>query len=190
MHRLTRTPWLLLVLCTLGLAACDDAPGDDTATDTSGDVATPTTLEACVRDVPTNGRVVEYLTLESADATTRVRIARRVTDGQTVGETFALELAAFGLERDGALVCIGDPARLDYVWGHHNWDETATATAEDGTAYALRLQLQVTEELVWQDTLEARGAAAWGPLELDATDCATDPPGDLNFCLQRPRSDQ
>lgn len=201
---------LLVLVAMFALAACDDegtpqdspdtsdatsadATPDTSSSDTTADTTPvePTTLEACVRDVPPQGRVVEYLTLASQEPALRVRLARRVTDGMAVGETFALELAAFGLEEDGELkACIHDPAQLDYVWGHHNWNETATATDGDIT-WEVRLVIDFSGlDLAWTDTLEARGGAApFGPLPLTATDCATDPPGDLNFCMRRPRSD-
>jgi hypothetical protein len=136
------------------------------------------------------GRTVEYLTFSgdagSGDAgQLSARIARRVTDGTTVGETFALELAGFALDFQDELICVLDLGQMEYQWGHHNWDETATITHQ-GTEYVLTLRYYAAGAPEWTDELTATGVSVWGPLRLTATACSTDPPNDANFCMGRP----
>ena len=173
--------------------AGDDATSaTDTATDTaSTDVPTdPATMAECT-DWVTDDYVVEFLDLASADETVKIRLARYVGEGTAVGETFPLALGAFALERDGVLTCVTDPGALGYEYGHHNWAEVVDVDLGDGTSVHYTMTVEFTDtDLIWNDVIELTGTAPLGPLDLEATACATVPAGDPNFCFRRPRTDQ
>jgi len=199
-----------IALTLLTLSACDDAEdtgdgdsdapaGDTRATDTrpsqdgATDVSSPATLADCVADVPLAAGLNETMFLASAEGDTRVAIVRRVIEGTAVGETFPLDLGAFGLVREGSLTCVRAASELTYEWGHHNWDETMTIDRPAGGTYVVTMQLDTVNFSDWINTIEARdasGATLWGPLDLVAETCATEPAGDLNFCQQGTRTDQ
>ena len=117
----------------------------------------------------------ETLTFATGDGGV-LRIVRRPGDGPTVGETFALDLLAFSLVRGAQSVCVVDAAALDYSYGHHNWDETATATA-NGTSFVLTMVYDVFNG-VWTDLLD-------GDIPLSVTDCLSEGPSPANGCFQR-----
>jgi hypothetical protein len=203
----------LLALATLGCTADRGHPSatstDDSGADPAGDpdvncragsfggdLDPPLTsfalLEACVTGIPPNGRVVEYLNFTSADGALELRVARRWIEGSAVGETFVLELAGFALNDHGSTVCITCPAHLGYAYSHHNWQDQATAVVAD-TEYMLTMVFNLVGPGSWTDDLTAvrisAGSQLWGPVPLVAVSCATDPPGDANFCVMRPRID-
>ena len=140
---------------------------------------------------PTGEWFLEDASLESADGSVQVRRARQVA-GFGVGETFIYELVRVSIVRDGAPVCIADPAELDYEGAHHNWDETMTAIGPEAR-YVLREVFDVMGGTGWATTIEAFApggdASLWGPLELADVDCFTVPSGNLNACTLRQRSD-
>jgi hypothetical protein len=172
-----------------GTGSCD--PGAWWGDFGDGDVAAFALLEACVTGLPPYGRVVEYLNFANASGWRRVRIARRWIDGPTVGETLALELAGFAIVDEGAVACLLCPSDLDYAYGHHNWQEQATAQSGT-TEYQLTMVYGVVSG-AWNDDLTAVDTASsairFGPEPLTAVSCATDPPGNPNFCMLRPRID-
>lgn len=215
---------LLIVLVGLGLlvAACDGDGGAGSGADGAGGGDGTSGADASIgadtaagggpdasADVPSGGatfetcippRTPDFLlqTLELATATgdLRVRLQVEPGEGNAVGETFPFDLVGFALEREGALVCVVDPAALAYEWGHHNWDETATATHE-GVRYTVTMTLQwedVGGELVptWADRIvatDASGATLWGPLDLTVSRCEAEGSGALNGCFHREKVD-
>lgn len=170
-------------------ATSDTSSGDDTAGGGHDWVADPTTLAECT-DGYVHSLPYEILELATDDASVAVRFLRFIGDGTAIGETFPLELGAFAIERDGELDCVRDPAALGYVFGHHNWDERADVTLDDGTTVSLTMRYTFTDtDVVWEDTLSATGSAPLEATPLVARECRSVPSGDLNFCLMRPRVD-
>lgn len=140
------------------------------------------TLDSCFAGLaPTGGAgFVGTLSFESEDGSTRVRLARQPGDRSSVGETFPYDLVRFGIERDGVVECITDRDALAYDFGHHNWDDTATATGRADYVVRVRLDL-TTDPVAWIDTLQINEAA---PITLTETGCDSIPP-DLNHCSLR-----
>lgn len=131
------------------------------------------------------------MTLHSATAeeNTWVRIARRVGDRTAVGETFAFDLVWFAIIRDGQMTCVSDPAALAYSFGHHNWDDTLTATT-NGFAHAVHIvySFDSAPNPTWVNTLTltptSGGDVIVAELPMTATECESIPAGDLNVCQQ------
>lgn len=190
-------------------AAMDTAAPLDGAVADAGGGADGAGADGAGADVPAGGgtfatcippRAADFLlqTLELAteDGGTRVRLQVEPGEGNTVGETFAFHLFGFALERDGALVCVVDPAALGYVWGHHNWDETATATA-GGVTFTVTMKFEFVEDggdflPRWTDRIVARdenGAVLWGPIDLPVNRCQSEGSGALNGCFQREKAE-
>jgi len=123
---------------------------------------------------------VGTLSFESADGSIRVRLARQPGERASVGETFPYDLVRFGIERDGVVECVTDRDALRYDFGHHNWDDTATA--EGNATYVVAIRLDITSDpVLWVDTLQINEIA---PMSLEFTGCAVTP-FDLNHCSLR-----
>jgi hypothetical protein len=178
-----------------GTSGADSSGADSSGAD-STDPPTPCAdaaacLDACVAAFDlSQDRLTEVMTLHSAtaDEDTWVRMARRVGDRNAVGETFAFDLIGFAIVRGGELVCVTDSVALAYDFGHHNWDDRATATAH-GLAYTVHIQFDFSgAQPIWTNSLTIAPAAGGAPLAdglpLVATACASVPEGDLNVCQQ------
>lgn len=180
----------------------DSSSSQDTDTGDTSDITSPTTacaatdtdacLDSCFEGLDrTSDRLTEIMTLHSATAeeNTWVRIARRVGDRTAVGETFAFDLVWFAIIRDGQMTCVSDPAALAYSFGHHNWDDTLTATT-NGFAHAVHIvySFDSAPNPTWVNTLTltptSGGDVIVAELPMTATECESIPAGDLNVCQQ------
>jgi hypothetical protein len=196
---------LALSLC-LSLAACGPAtPTTDAGTDApvasdapiatdapvaadvpttdapSADAATPGTLDACFEGLAPRVATRTYNVLEFVGdgGAIRVRLAREVGERSAVGETFAYDLVRFGIEIDGEVTCFTEPSSLAYDFGHHNWNDTATATGEHEHAVTMRYDVETGS---WNDTLSIDGGA---DVPLENVACLSLPTFDANHCLLR-----
>jgi len=163
----------------VGLLGCSEAHGTDDAGRSDGGEQT---LDACFEGLAPTGDAsfVGTLHFESLDGSIRVRFARQPGDRTSVGETFPYDMVRFGIERNGVVECITDRDQLAYDFGHHNWNDTATA--EGNATYVVNIRLDNTDDpVVWVDTLQINEAA---PITLRATDCDVTP-FDLNHCSLR-----
>jgi len=191
---MTRPILLVLLAFSCALAACDgdggaaapDTPAGGADTASGGD-----SFETCIPP-RTPDFFVQTIELESADRATRVRLQVEPGEGNAVGETFAFHLHGFALEHDGVTTCVTEQTALTYVWGHHNWNETATAI-DGATTYIVRMTFDWTLDgtPVWDDRISARdagGAELW-KADLPFSRCDAEGEGALNGCFQRERVD-
>lgn len=172
---------LLLLMAQPGCSESHRA-GDAGTHDASTGDAGELTLDACFAGLAPrpNGSFVGTLVFESEDGSVEVRLAREPGDRTSVGETFPYDLVRFGIERNGVVECITDRDQLAYDFGHHNWNDTATA--EGNATYMVTIRLDTTDDpVVWVDTLQINEAA---PITLRATACDVTPL-DLNHCSLR-----
>jgi len=68
-------------------------------------------------------------TKRSADGRLRVRLALDTQDLFGTTGTMPWRLVRLGVEVDGAVSCITEPAQLTYVGSHHNCSDKASATS-------------------------------------------------------------
>jgi hypothetical protein len=183
----------VVTLCACGDDAADATPNGDAGTNGGGDTRD---LDACFADLvaPPVG-FIEVQSFETEDGNLRLRRARRPGARSAVGETFPYDLVRFGVESDTGSRCVTEPARLDYAFGHHNWNERWEARTGD-MRYVVREALDVTrlsvEGDVWTTTVELIPQPSGAPLpskDLIATGCYS-LPYDYNPCFRRMRTDQ
>ncbi|MBK7774777.1 MAG: hypothetical protein IPI43_11670 [Sandaracinaceae bacterium] len=170
---------LLGLTLLLAHAGCSEAHSTGDAG--NGD-AGELTLDSCFAGIAPTGDApwVGTQSFENDDGSVRVRLARQPGDRPSVGETYAYDMVRFGIERDGVVECITDQDALAYDFGHHNWNDTATA--EGNGTYVVTMRFDVAAEpAVWVDALQINEAA---PMTLHATACDATPL-DLNHCLLR-----
>ena len=161
-----------------------DTLADGNLEDTNGNVGN---LDECEGEVEGERFFVETLTLANEAEGVSVKIVRFPGDGPTIGETFALELASFGIIDAGEATCILDRNQMLYEYGHHNWSERAQISI-DGGKYILTMAYDWGEE-TWDDAIErqdADGGMVWGPISLTAISCQATGDGKLNACFRRP----
>jgi hypothetical protein len=187
------------VLIVLLLGGCgddggpvDSGPGSDSGRDAATDAGPGGDLDDCFADfAPSRYAVVQ--TLATADGTIRIRTGSELGDRMAVGETFAFDLKRFGITRGGTTTCITELSALSYDFGHHNWDETLSATS-GGDRFEVTMQYNIVgKPPAWDDQLRIYDAGSTtpreGPLPLDDDGCYSIPGGDLNACLGRMRTD-
>jgi hypothetical protein len=187
---MTHATLAALVAAALGcLAACN---ADDPATDAGavddaggGDTTAPTTLDACFAGLTprVDGRTVNVLDFTNDVGSLQLRLAREVGERTGVGETLGYDLVRFGIRSDDGLTCVTDAAALAYTFGHHNWDDYATATGTH--SYVVHMAYSF-ESGGWTDTLVVDDG---DPIVLTNTRCASIPTVDLNHCLMRDRDE-
>lgn len=163
----------------------DAGPGFD-----AGPVAD---LDACFDGIaPTDGGFVQIQDLLNDDGSIHVRLATEPGDRMAIGETFPYDLVRFGITRDGVTTCITDPAQLAYEFGHHNWNELATATTATDV-YEVHMVLDIVGDPPgWTDTLTISDPGSTtpreGPIPMHDGGCRS-VPFDPNPCLMRMRTD-
>ena len=172
---------LLLLMAQPGCSESHRA-GDAGTHDASTGDAGELTLDSCFAGLAPrpNGSFVGTLVFESEDGSVEVRLAREPGDRTSVGETFPYDLVRFGIERNGVVECITDRDQLAYDFGHHNWNDTATAEG-NATYVVVSRFINLDFPATWEDTLQINDAA---PMTLRFVSCDVTPE-DLNHCLLR-----
>lgn len=184
------------------LASCGNSGDEDPGTD--GDVdgdSDPIRVQPCDSELqePTESWFIgeQKFTIEGED--TEISIARQPGNENAIGETFPFHLIRFTLKDAENDICISDLDALSYTWGHHNWDELLEIVDGD-VRYIIRMKFKgifadgdSNPEDSWEDSIQAvdadSGDTIWGPENLIDAGCRTLPPGNLNECVGRDRTD-
>ena len=168
-----------------GTGPGDSADGDTDPTGGGGDSSD------CKEDPIAPAGDFNFIVIQdfaTQDQKFNLSLAWTIGDGVAVGETFAFEMVRFIVRDDQVNQCIQDDQMMNYEWGHHNWDETITATT-DGREYKVRMARENIEDNAWVDSLEVRddlsGENIEGPMALEDLGCRTILPGNPNACVFR-----
>jgi hypothetical protein len=187
---------LLLLLLSLVAVSCDN-DDDTTDPDDSADGDTDKAggidggSQDCTEDPQAPAGDFNFIVIQkfaAQDQGISLSLAWTIGDGSAVGETFAFDMVRFIVSDDQVNQCIQDDQLMQYTWGHHNWDETLTATT-NGREYKVKMVRENIEDNAWVDSLEIRdeqsGEIIEGPVVLEDLGCRTIPPGNPNACVFR-----
>ncbi|MFC1610134.1 hypothetical protein ACFL6C_04200 [Myxococcota bacterium] len=92
-----------------------------------------------------------------------VEIARTF-DGQGGGISAKYVLGGFGLERNGAVLCVSDSLALEYENTHHNMRDIAVMVHET-TRYELEMFWMLGSQAVWTFTLHFKDTSTGNEVE-------------------------
>jgi hypothetical protein len=172
----------LLVLSIL-LIGCGKSSTSLPPDSGSNDVGVAGSLDDCFAGISprVSARTVNLLDFDAEDGSTHLRLAREAGTRAFVGETTPYDLVRFGIDRSGTTECITDSGLLAYDFGHHNWNDTATATSS--RTYTVKMVYDFSGATAkWTDTLSIDGAAG---IPLVFGSCRSIPTPDANHCLSR-----
>lgn len=183
---------MLAVFCALG---CGGSTAPDAGRDGSADAGRDGALDAtadaalafasCFDDLDPGMSFVQMQFFRTQDESIRLALATKPGDRPFVGETFPYDLIAFALDRAGDQVCVTESAALAYDFGHHNWNDIATAQVS-GHQYQVHMMLSFGNNgSEWVDTLTIDEQESIPLIE----DSCRSVPFDLNPCFSRERSD-
>jgi hypothetical protein len=154
-----------------GRDAAIEPSKDASVADAASDAAAPgPTLDDCFAHLPSPVGTQMVATKSSSDGRLRLRIALDTMDMFGTSGTYPWALLRLGIERNGAVTCITDAAKLTYRGSHHNCDDKASAVAG-----MMAFDLTAPDRAMTSLTMRDSGAVVEDSVLLEDTTCTMSP---------------